>query len=79
MRAKGLLIATGARPENEENHVRSVYIFTSETAANDNGGHEAHYETAVLALARLLARHSASAHAAAAAANYNRQPEENAS
>jgi hypothetical protein len=79
MRAKGPLIATGAKPDNEENQVRSVDIISSETAANDNGGHDAHYETAVLSIARLLARHGASARAATATANYNRQPEENAS
>ena len=56
-----------------------VYIITSEMTANDNGGHDAHYETAVLSIARLLARHGASARAATATANYNRQPEKNAS
>lgn len=58
--------------------MKSLYITTSAEAANVNGDHAARYETAVLSIARLVARHGASSHAAAVA-NTNNQPKENAS
>ena len=58
--------------------MKSPYVTVSAEAYNDNGGHDSRYDIAVLSIARLVARYGPTTHAAAAA-NANNQPKENAS